>query len=74
MLRLSWKPGFWIHIKGHKFLSYLLFIPKELMLQCHMVPELGLHTSHILSNTVWNTFGLLLARIKIKASFVSYYL
>lgn len=39
---------------------YLLLIPREFMLQGHMVPELGLHTSHVLSNIIWNTFGLLL--------------
>lgn len=30
------------------------------MLQGHMVPELSLYTSHVLSNVIWNTFGLLL--------------
>lgn len=47
-------------LKTTNVFHYLLLIPRELMLQGHMVPELGLHTSHVLSSIVWNTFGLLL--------------
>jgi len=61
-------------LKTTNDLHYLLLISKELMFQGHMVPELGLHTSHVLRNIIWNTFGLLLARRKIRASFVTHYL
>lgn len=51
---------------------YLLLIPRELMLQGHMVPELGLHTSHVLSNIICNIFGLLLEE-EITEIFITFY-